>query len=506
MQVFFSHDGQRIGFITAGRSLRIVSLTGEPPVTLADTGIVRGGGSWGTDGNIYVAAGTVAGGTELYGLGRFPVAGGPMTVVSTLDTTRAEVAHLMPDALPGGRGVLFTSQRGQLYQSELMEIAVLDLATGTHEVLLEGIMARFSESGHIIVIRADGSVVAAPFDEKALELTGPATPLFEGVAVDVRGWTNFDLSETGTLVYEPGETIYLGSDEVMRVARNGATEGIAPDWTGVFTDPRLSPDGTRLALAIGSDDGFPQIWIKQLDDGPLSKLTFDGTNARPTWTQDGATVLFPSLREGRATAFERRADGSVASQALPEAIGNVNEIVASSDGEWLVYRAGDAFYAQRRGVGNDPMPLNLSASTNRSLALSPDGRWLAYTSDESGRMEVYVRPFPNTDQGKWLISTGGGTEPVWARDGSELFYRRTEGADRSLVAVQILAGETIVIGGQQDLFPTVPFRFNLSHRQYDVSADGESFIFVGQLRNEESVHPVIVVENFVEELRERVPN
>ena len=503
-QPFFSPDGQRIGFITMGRALRIVSLTGEPPVTLADSGIVRGGGSWGTDGHIYVAAGVggAAGQAALAGLARLPATGGPMIVVSTLDTVRAEVGHMFPDVLPGGRGVIFSAQREQLYQPELMDIAVLDLSTGTHEILLEGIFARWAASGHIIVVRADGSLVAAPFDEKTLELTGPVTPLLEGVGVEVQGTTDLDVSDTGTLVYAAGEALAeAGSDQIVWVTRSGATEEIDPGWTGNFLSPSLSPDGTRLALEI-VEGAESQVWIKQLDRGPLSKLTFEGSNRRPAWTPDGETVLFGSDRDGTEATFERRADGSIESEFLMEGVGAMNEVVVSSDGRWSVYRDGGDLYAQRRGEDGEPVPLVVSEFGDLAPALSADGRWLAYVSNESGQFEVYVRPFPNSDQGKWLISTDGGFEPAWAKDGLELFYRRAD-AERQMVTVEILTGSTFIAGDQQVLFPTGGFRWDPNHRQYDVSADGERFVFV-TLSGSGADGQLITVENFFEELEQRV--
>ena len=511
-QPFFSPDGDRIAFITIERSLRIVSLTGEPPVTLADSGIVRAGGSWGRDGNIYVTAGAVTSGrATLAGLARLPATGGPMTVISTLDTVRGEVAHMFPDALPGGRGVLFGISREELYDSELMDIAVLDLESGSHEVLLEGMYARWAASGHILVVRADGSLVAAPFDEKTLELTGPATPLLEVVGVERlevvgverQGTADFDVSETGTIVYEPGDVRDEGgSGRVVWVTRTGATEDVDSDWIGAFSAPSLSPDGTRLALNITVGNEI-QVWIKQLDQGPLSKLTFDKRHRRPSWTPDGQTVLFLSEQNRDADElFQRRADGSVQSELVLSSEGQVNLAAVSSDGRWLVYQEEVNLYARLRGEDGQPVPLVVSEFADVQPALSPDGRWLAYVSNESGRFEVYVRSFPNTSEGKWLISTNGGFEPRWARDGGELFYRRVDG-DRQLVAVPILPGPTFTAGEQRALFSTGQF---LSGRvsQYDVSSDGERFLFIALGDAETITGEVIVVENFFEELEERV--
>ncbi|GMR14257.1 MAG: hypothetical protein BMS9Abin29_2501 [Gemmatimonadota bacterium] len=499
-QPFFSPDGQRIAFITGSRALRVVSLSGEPPVTLADSGIVRGGGSWGRDGYIYLSGGDGNTGTPDRII-RMPDTGGPTEPVSTLDSVRGEIAHIFPEALPGGRGVLFSAVRERLYQPDLIDIAVLDLETGEHKVLLEGLMAHWSVTGHILVVRSDGALLAAPFDEKKLELTGPAVPLLGGVGVESFATADVAVSETGTLVYAPGEvTEGGGSNVIVRVTREGDAEEIDPGWSGLFFGPRLSPDGGRLAVRINGG-GERHIWIKQLDQGPLAKLTFGPSrNSLPSWTPDGAQVAFSTDRQSDLDLFLRRADGGVAAAPLLEGEGPARDVLFSSDGEWMVYNS-DGLWAQR--MGGDSEPIQLLELPAFAPALSPDGRWLAYVSEDAGQPQVYVRPFPETDRGKWLVSnTEGGQEPVWAHSGNELFYK---GLDRNLVAVEVLEGSTFVLGEQRTLFSTAGYRAGFSHAQYDISPDDQWFVMVSLGLSAEGA-PLIVVENFFEELLERVGN
>jgi len=291
-----------------------------------------------------------------------------------------------------------------------------------------------------------------------------------------------------------------GSNELVWVSREGAVEEVDAGWSGLFFDPAISPNGEQLAIRI-LGDGESQIWIKQLNRGPLAKLTFEPlSNIRPSWTPDGRTVVFLTDRGANWDLFRRRADGSVVAEPVLDEEVPLLDVLFSSDDEWLVYRAGRGLWARRRGNDSTAaVPLVEPAVTP---ALSADGRWLAYMSNETGRPEVYVRPFPDTDRGKWLVSTGGGQEPVWAHSGRELFYRSVEG---DLVSVDVLAGPTFVAGERRTLFSANEFRADVTHAQYDVSPDDQRFIMV-RLGSSNQGGQLIVVENFFEEIVERVGN
>jgi serine/threonine-protein kinase len=502
-QPFFSPDGRQVAFVTWDRRLKIVSLGGEPPTTLLDSGLVRGGGAWGEDGYIYLSAGSATTGLDNRGLLRVPAVGGVAEPITSLDSARNEVAHYFPAALPGGRGVVFTINRGRQYDAQTSEIGVVDLRTGAHQTLLQGVMSLWSASGHLLVVRADGALVAAPFDPRRLELTGPVTPLLDGVGVEDLASSDIVLSTTGTLMYEPGGTAGRFWQPVW-VTREGQATPIDPEWTGRFRFPSLSPDGRRLAIVVV--DAEQHVWIKQLNRGPLSKLTFEGRiNTRPVWLPDGRSVAFPSDARTNLDALSKRADGSALAELLLDADVPIQEIEWSRDGAWAVFRLnspprGD-LHAWRPGQDTAAVPLVASPFDEQQPALAPDGRWLAYISNESGRYEVYVRPFPDASTAKWQVSTNGGTEPLWAHSGRELFYKDGE---NQLVAVQVTRTPTFSLGDREVLFSTVGYGGGDQHRTYDVTRDDRRFVMIRALTSGDApANSLIVVDNFGTEIREK---
>ena len=383
------------------------------------------------------------------------------------------------------------------------DIAVTDLATGTHTVLVRGVRARYAASGHLVYVTADGTLMVVPFDEGTLAVTGDAVALVEGLRVGLAGTMDLAVSATGTLFYTTGSLLGGGLAELVWVTRDGTAEEIDPGWTGDFLWPKLSPDGTHLAVSISANDG-PQIWIKELDRGPLPKLTFRGSlNFRPEWTPDGRSVAFVSDRGNNSDLYVRLADGSGPAELLRDEERDIWEVTYSPDGEWLVYRLGGDdrdrdLYARRMGA-DSALVLVATEYDETSPAVSPDGRWLAYASDESGRYEVYVRPFPNTNEGKWTVSTDGGQEPVWAHSGRELFYK----GSGNLMVVEVLPGATFVAGERGMLFSTQGFRSSTQHPFYDVTTDDQRFVMIQNIGEEEATE-LIVVENFFEELKAKV--
>ncbi len=249
-----------------------------------------------------------------------------------------------------------------------------------------------------------------------------------------------------------------------------------------------------------------QIWIKQLDQGPLPKLTFTGTgNFRPAWTPDGRSVAFSSNRGDNRDLYVRRADGTGQAELLLDEELPIWEVTYSPDGKWLIYRwgeVGDNFlYAVRVGVDSVPVALVATEFFETAPRVSPDGRWLAYVSNLSGQREVYVRPFPNTNDGRWQVSTDGGQEPVWAHSGRELFYR----GGQSLMSVDVLQGATFVTGERRVLFSAQGYRSNNVHQQYDVTPDDQRFVMIRNLGGQEASE-LIVVQNLFEELKAKVGN
>jgi serine/threonine-protein kinase len=367
-------------------------------------------------------------------------------------------------------------------------------------------MARYAASGHVVYATADGTLLAAPFDVRRLEVTGPSVALVEGVLVKPGSASQFALSAAGTLLYG---TDAGGVAELVWVSRAGQVEPVDPAWTGVFTSPALSPDGARLAVTI-QDGASMDVWVKQLDRGSSLKLTFEGgRNDFPTWTPDGGSVTFYSDQAGPSwDLWTKRADGSTQAVLELDQEGRLFESLWSSDGEWLVYRtdsgapgAGDIL-ALRLRQDTVSVPLVTTGLGEYGPTLSPEGRWMAYTSNETGSDEIYVVPFPNAADAKWPVSVGGGTEPLWSRDGRELFYRNGQG---DMVAVRVETQPVFSTGATSVLFSDTDYRRNVVHRQYDVTADGERFIMIRPMGvGVES--RLILVQNFFEELRRIAPN
>lgn len=312
-----------------------------------------------------------------------------------------------------------------------------------------------------------------------LEITGPSVPLVDGAAVDTNAAAEFAVSRSGDLLYLTGPG---SATELVWVTRAGVVTPIDPDWKGEFWSPSLSPDGRRVSVAVQGPESR-DIWIAQLDRGPRVRLTLDGArNDYPVWTPDGRFVTFASDRVSASfDLFSKRSDGTGEPELEIDDTGAIAEALWSPDRSWLLFRtstnvpgAGDIL-GRRAGRGTTPVPIAASRFTELAPALSPNGRWMAYSSSETGRGEIVVVPFPRTGDSKWPISVDGGGEPVWSRDGRELFYRNNK---RELVAVQVGTERSFSIGSSSALFSDRHFARIDVHQQYDVAPDGQRFIMI----------------------------
>jgi len=489
---FFSPDGSRVGFVTTAggpRALKVISLGSGPPTTVTDSLVDIGGAAWGDDGYIYFDS-------QGPGIARVRETGGAPELVTKEDGASGEAWHYQPEPVPGGRGVLFVIRRGS---SEESDIAVVDLASGVHRVLLRGITPRLAASGHLVYATVSGTLMAAPFDPDKLMLAGRAVVLAEGLRVQSPGQVDLAISTSGTLAYAAGGS-GAGEDELVWVTRDGSATPIDAAWHADFGSPALSPDGAALAVSVVEAGKF-EVWIKQLDRGAASRIEDGG--AQPTWTPDGQAVAFVASSDRRGMKldlFLRRSDGSAPRRLIREEPGQVWEAQYSRDGKWLVYQSGSGLFAVRTEGDTSRIPLVVTPFAEYTPSLSPDGRWLAYSSDESGTREVYVRPFPHTGTARWRVSIAGGTEPLWSRNGRELFYKNGR---RELVTVAVPRGETFTAGEQRVLFSTAEYDdYDALFRSYDVSPHGARFVMIRPPRR--STDELIVVDNFFEELRTRV--
>ena len=489
-----SPDGQEVAFATAG-SIRVVPLQGGVSRTLVEVGGACCPG-WSSDGAwVYYS--------ELRaGWRRVPAVGGSPEIVT--EVAAGDVATLYLDVLPGGRGAVFTTLAPGGFR-----IQAVDVATSEVKDLTPGTFPRYSPTGHLLFIDAAGTLFAAPFDVENLELTGAAVPVAEGLAL-VGGLGFFAVSQTGTLVYRTGAAGGLLAP--VWVERNGTAREIDPGWSilggPTFSSLTLSPNGDRLAISIGDPGGTFDLWVKQLDMGPLSRLTFEGTNnLRATWSPDGQSLTFVSDRARDFDVWTKRADGSGTAELVLDS-GFVTEGFYSQDGRWLIFREGATpleegdLYAIRPGVDSAAVVLTATEFFEYSPALSPNGRWLAYVSNQSGREEVYVIPFPEGRLGGGLVqvSADGGRDPVWAHNGRELFYRN--GANE-LVAVQVSGDPTFVAGQQEVLFSMADYLPSRGHPMYDVSPDDQRFVML-RTGAEGEDSQLILVTNWFEELRQRM--
>ena len=496
----YSPDGQWIAYavgsevfkrpLVGGSTVRLAEDVESPPS--------RVGLAWLDDGTIlYEPANPIT-------LVQIPEDGGEPLVVFE-ENLRVFWVHGLPDA----RGALVVTTDNALH--------VVDLRDPSSEVILEEVVrAWYTPTGHVVYVREDGAFFAVPFDLNALKLRGSAIPLFEGVRT-TGATADMRLAADGTLMYveREGGALAIGHSHPSWVERDGTAREIDPGWRtpGAPNNSSLalSPNEDRLAISIRDSEGTYDLWVKQLDMGPLSRLTFEGTiNRRVIWSPDGQSLTFISNRAGQDDLWTKRADGSGSVDVVLDRESRTPEAFYSPDSTWLVFREGGGgstdgdIFAIRPGVDSIAVPLVATDFGARSPALSPDGRWLAYVSNEAGREEIYVRPFPDADSGRWLVSADGGAEPVWAHSGLELFYRN--GANE-LVAVQVSAGSSFAWDRQDVLFSMADYLLGNGHPMYDVSPDDERFVML-RIGNEENAaaSELILVTNFFEELRQRMGN
>ena len=468
---FFSPDGSQIGFFGIGDNdakILATPATGGMVRTVLATGASPFGGSWARDGNIYFT-------TESGGLGRVPAAGGALLTISQPDTANGEQDYDYPEVLPNGKAAIVQVWRGSPGQND---IAAVSLKTGKLTKIVKGTYARFLAPNKLLYGTSDGRVFAVDFNENKLAMTGEPAQVLDRVQTENRNGTlQFAVSQSGTMVYVPGEA---AAREVVWVAHDGTETPIDSTWTGAFNYVTLSPDGSRLAMTILADDGGA-IWVKRLPNGSLTRLSFIGAADRPAWTPDGRSVAYMASRGGKRTAWMRRADGSNDEQLVNPKAPQLDEITYSPDGRLTVLRTQGTSANTRKlliaSAGSDSVPRLLVKTEydNFGPAISPDGKWLAYTSNESKQNEIYVRPFPSVDSARWTVSVNGGAEPRWSRNGRQLFYRTPAG---DMMSIQVAAGDAFLPSTPVKLFTNPHLATDAYHPTYDVDLDDKRFIMI----------------------------
>ncbi|HEX4932391.1 MAG TPA: hypothetical protein VFV33_04375, partial [Gemmatimonadaceae bacterium] len=419
--------------------------------------------------------------------------------ITTVAVPERDVGYMWIDALPGGDALLATI--GRLGVPHASEIAVVPTDGGPVRRLFRGTMARYASSGHVVYATADGALMAVPFEARRASVSGRPVALFQGVDVYMGSASQFSLTRTGGLAWVG----YGGLREVLTLDRRGAATPTDSGWKADIRAFALSPDGTRLAVTTVEVGGL-RVGVKSLGKGPVAPVAFEGNrNVGLGWSADGKSIVMLSNRSGTDGLWMVPADGSGRPTAIP-ITGSVFSAEWSSDGRALVASraspgASSEIVGYRPGIDSTPRTLVSGPFLMQYATLSPDGRWLAYSGNETGQDQVYVRPFPATDDGKWQVSPAGGIEPVWAHNGRELFFRATSG---DLLSVEMTLDGS---GAPRFAAPRPLFRISLDEnadgRHYQVMPDDQHFILLHSIGG--SKRDLMVVENFVEELKRKVP-
>jgi serine/threonine-protein kinase len=497
---FFSPDGQWVGFFADGK-LKKVSIHGGEATTLCDAPINRSA-TWGPDNTIVFAP------TLFGGLMRVSAAGGTPEIVTSPDVSKGELTYRWPEILPGGKTVLFVIAEAQDIGSfSESKIAAVRLDTHEKKILpIQGTYPRYSPSGHLLFER-EGRVFAVPFDPHRLEVIGQPVPVLDGVKTSPNsGAADFMVSDTGSLVYLP-ENVYAHEGLLLWVDRKKQVKELAAP-ARPYGSPHISPDGRRVAITVLSGGTSADVWVYEIPHGTLTRLTFDEHSTAPVWSPDGKRIAFTTTRRTGPAILAKSADGSGAEEILVPGESLILVPTSwSSDGKFLAYwtvgseTGRDVWIAPLTGEGKR-QPFLQTKFNEMQARFSPDGRWVAYMSEESGRYEVYVQPFPGPG-GKWQISTNGGTVPVWAQNGRELFYM----SSGKVMSVGVTTQPTFSASTPRIVADVPPLLMGrLSNGVYDVSPDGQRFLFVKA--NVESGPPdeVHVVLNWTEELKQLAPN
>jgi serine/threonine-protein kinase len=415
-------------------------------------------------------------------------------VVTLVEPEQDELFFFGPSVVPGGKRLLVTIVR----RRGAPDVAAIDVESGDRQILMSGVRALYVKSGHLVVLRPDGALVAVRWDRKTREIRGQPVVMAEGLRVGAQARAPISLSQEGTLLYEA----FVPMNQLLRVTRDGRAVPVDPSWRGAFVHASVSPDGRRVAVAL-ERDGRAELWLRNLADGTINRLTGEGSYSyRPSWTRDSRSVLFVSDRSGKGLVYRMPIDGSAQPELVYDHPRGVDEAASSAGDEWAIVRVGSGggrdIYGRRAGT-DELVPLIATEAEEFSPAPSPDGRWLAYGSDETGKSEVYVRPFPGTSGGRWKVSLDGGTEPVWSNDGRELYYRSGAG---DLMAAEIAPGPEFRIVVRRRLFRIREYVSDTRNRAYSIGPDG-AFYFIAAFPGQQS--RLMVVQNWLEELKTRVP-
>jgi serine/threonine protein kinase len=503
---FFSPDGQWLGYWSAAdNQLKKISIRGGASVSLCDAAAVNAA-SWGIDNMIIYTQ---------YGRGIMRISATGGTPELMVDEQKESIG--LSQILPDGKTVLFA-----LITRRPWQVVMQSLKSGKRTVLFAGARPQYFSTGHIVFLSGNNSLSAIPFDLGKLEVTGAPVPVVEGVWQQQQASApQYAISDSGTLVYMPGTTVAaaLPKQTFVWVDRNGKEEPLAAPPNS-YDSPRISPDGTKVALQFGRAN----IGIWDMVRKTMTRLTFDAYfNDLPLWTPDGKRIAFLSQQEREYKVYWKASNGT----GTEDLLGSVPSLAMffpstwSGDGKNLVL----TMLNQQAVRDTQPFDIGiismegdhkwrplLQAKYNEAQPqISPDGRWMAYTSNESGQYEVYVRPFPDVEKGKWQVSTSGGDSPLWSRDCRELLYRSGD----AVMAVSVKTEPDFSLETPKILFQGTYVSSDISSSYdlvtWDISLDGKRFLMMKPMKSTEKApeaevpRRINIVLNWFEELKQRVP-
>ncbi len=487
---FFSPDGRWVGFHAGGR-LKKVLLTGGNPVIICEVGTDWGGAAWGNEDNIIL-------GSEGSGLMIVSASGGTPQPLTTPD---GATTHRWPEILPGGKGVLFTIWPSRLHSTSFFKnarIAVFSFETKDWQSLLKGgSSAHYASTGHIVYARI-GGLMAVPFDISNLIVTDSPVPIIDNVVISILGFANFNISGEGSLVYIRGSAS-TADRTLVWVDRSGNATPLTKEQNR-YSTPRISPDGRQVALAITDDEELISIWVYNIESSTLSQLTFHNNSTRePVWDPEGKRVAYRYSKDGTYNICWKPADGSGEEMLLLKRDQFTSAASWSPDGESFAFYEINPMTSRDiciLSIKDDSTSVFVATDANQtSPVFSPDGEWIVYTSNETGRYEVFVQPYPVTGA-KYRISNDGGIGPVWAPDGRELFYLNGD----KMMVVAIETRPVFKQGTPQLLFEG-RYLSSTYRAGYDIHPDGERFLMIKTEGESTTVNRINVVLNWFEELK-----